>query len=222
MEGYDTAQICLNGHVVNDSVRWSPEFNSLHCKECGAATVTACGKCKQPIRGYYHSPGIIVVGGAQMGAPPHCYHCGAAYPWTIKQNTFSARAKRTGIGIGKKISLTSAEFLSLVVDTSLGQTALAIILAAASVLLPSKTTLVVAMVVAGLLLLRSAYRPGHKFARVVRTLIVIGLALVFISIVVWQNREVHTTSKSSATSTAPPSAKVPDAVKTDATKTNPR
>src|SRR5216684_6651623 len=149
MGWHDTAQICLNGHVVNDAVRSSPEFNQKYCNRCGAATITACEKCKQGIPGDYHSDAVIVIGGGTMDAPPHCANCGAPYPWTARQNKIGARAKRAAVGLGKKISVAPAEFLSRVVDTSQGQTAIAIILAAAAVLLPSKLTLVVAMIVAG-------------------------------------------------------------------------
>ncbi|MFY0064892.1 DUF2321 domain-containing protein, partial [Acinetobacter baumannii] len=43
--------ICLNGHLVNDSVISSPEFNKKHCRECGAATTSLCPKCQKPIQG---------------------------------------------------------------------------------------------------------------------------------------------------------------------------
>jgi len=216
MSWYDTAQVCLNGHVVNDAVRSSPESNQKYCERCGAATITACEKCKQSIPGYYHSDTVVVIGGRTMDAPPHCANCGAPYPWTDRQNKISARAKRAAIGIGKKISVAYAEFLARVVDTSLGQTAIAIMLAAAALLLPSKITLVVAMVVAGLLLLRSAYRPG----RLLRTLIVIGLALIFVSVVVWRNRELHTVPRPPATVLpSEKSSDEKDAAKTDVAKT---
>lgn len=36
MEGFDTALICLNGHMLNDSSRFYPKYNSLHCEKSGA------------------------------------------------------------------------------------------------------------------------------------------------------------------------------------------
>src|SRR6266568_5517959 len=80
--GYDVAQICLNGHVINDRARTSPEFNSQHCKHCGTETITACTNCKALIRGEFHSPVIVIVSGRQIAAPTYCHQCGAAYPWT--------------------------------------------------------------------------------------------------------------------------------------------
>jgi hypothetical protein len=80
-EGYDTAQICKNGHVVNDCAGTMPEFNSPHCSQCGQETISTCPKCKTAIRGMYHSSGVIVGGGTRP-APPFCFQCGSPYPWT--------------------------------------------------------------------------------------------------------------------------------------------
>jgi hypothetical protein len=77
---YDTAQICLNGHVTNSSMRQSPEFSQKFCRACGAATITKCPDCTTDIRGYCHVPGVVSFG--DVTAPPFCVDCGAAYPWT--------------------------------------------------------------------------------------------------------------------------------------------
>ena len=78
---YDTAQICLNGHVITDSSKTTPGLKRQFCDKCGAATITECPKCKANIRGHYHVPGIISVGKG-FKAPKFCSDCGAAYPWT--------------------------------------------------------------------------------------------------------------------------------------------
>ena len=77
---HDVAQICLNGHVINDSTIQSPQFNQDFCDRCGQPTITQCRQCNKPIQGEYHSPGVYVV--ASMSAPAFCLHCGAAHPWT--------------------------------------------------------------------------------------------------------------------------------------------
>jgi hypothetical protein len=77
---YDTAQVCLNGHVVNDSVKASPEFNQKYCDKCGQPTITECQNCNHPIRGYYHSPGVIYP--STREPPSFCHECGKPYPWT--------------------------------------------------------------------------------------------------------------------------------------------
>jgi hypothetical protein len=79
---YDVAQICLNGHVVNDSSHSRPALNQTFCKKCGAKTINTCTNCNSPIRGYYHVEGVIDLTGRGMDAPSFCVECGNAYPWT--------------------------------------------------------------------------------------------------------------------------------------------
>jgi hypothetical protein len=76
---WDTAQICLNGHVINRRSQSWPENNSPYCPKCGAKTITQCQKCDKPIRG-----GIVgaIPSIHEEPSPPFCRECGAAYPWT--------------------------------------------------------------------------------------------------------------------------------------------
>jgi hypothetical protein len=53
---YDTAQICINGHIINSMSKSHPEHNKKFCDKCGAQTITNCPNCNAPIRGYYHAP----------------------------------------------------------------------------------------------------------------------------------------------------------------------
>jgi hypothetical protein len=78
---YDTAQICLNGHVINTMAASSPQSNQKYCAECGAQTITVCPECNSPLRGYYHVPGVI--GFFDYNKPSYCHNCGKPYPWTI-------------------------------------------------------------------------------------------------------------------------------------------
>ena len=80
IEGYDVAQICLNGHVVTASYNSYPQHRSPHCDQCGAGTITVCPKCSTAIRGYYRVPGVV--GFHDFHAPAYCSQCGAPYPWT--------------------------------------------------------------------------------------------------------------------------------------------
>lgn len=76
---YDVAQICLNGHVVNEYFREYPQHNQDFCDKCGEPTVSTCPSCKTDIRGYYHVPGVV--GGGGMGSAPNfCHKCGKPYP----------------------------------------------------------------------------------------------------------------------------------------------
>src|SRR5687768_857379 len=79
---YDTAQICLNGHVITDSFRSYPQFARKHCNKCGAPTVTQCSQCRTEIQGDYKSEAVVFVTGRIMMAPRFCHECGKPYPWT--------------------------------------------------------------------------------------------------------------------------------------------
>jgi len=82
MSGYDTAQICRNGHVINDTATRYPQHNVKFCSKCGAEAMSICKECRAPIRGQYHAEGVVVLGGEPMDAPAFCYACGRPYPWT--------------------------------------------------------------------------------------------------------------------------------------------
>lgn len=51
---YDTAQVCMNGHMVNESFLSCPQHNRKHCSACGAETTTTCPSCSSLIQGYYY------------------------------------------------------------------------------------------------------------------------------------------------------------------------
>ena len=82
--GYDVAQICLNGHVINDSVRKYPQHNRKFCDRCGVATITHCPNCNAEIPGEYHFEGELLRLGRNKDAtaPAFCANCGRPYPWT--------------------------------------------------------------------------------------------------------------------------------------------
>lgn len=78
---YDTAQICLNGHVVNTSAASSPESNQKYCVLCGSETITACPDCNTTIRGDYKVHGLIIA--IDYDKPAYCNSCGKPFPWTV-------------------------------------------------------------------------------------------------------------------------------------------
>lgn len=79
---YDTAQVCMNGHAINDSVQQFPQHNQEFCDKCGAKTIIACEECKTTIRGHYNISGAIGV--FEYNPPKFCHKCGSPYPWTKK------------------------------------------------------------------------------------------------------------------------------------------
>lgn len=77
---YYTAQICLNGHMINNSTDKHPENNQVFCSRCGARTITTCPSCGNIIRGYYSSD--LVLNFEPTPVEAYCYACGEPYPWT--------------------------------------------------------------------------------------------------------------------------------------------
>lgn len=87
---YDTMQVCLNGHVINDCFKAHPQFNRKFCEKCGTATIATCQKCGKDIPGYYHAAGIVSL--VSKDKPPdRCGECGGAFPWTVKKTPESER-----------------------------------------------------------------------------------------------------------------------------------
>ena len=103
-DGYDTAQVCRNGHVRNPGIHNSPQSTERYCSDCGAATVTQCEHCHQSIRGTLQ--GVVSFGLAE--APSFCHGCGRPYPWTEQ----ALEAARTLIS--EEMQLEPADQASLV------------------------------------------------------------------------------------------------------------
>jgi len=77
---YDTAEICLNGHIISSQALSKPECHEEYCNSCGEKTIQTCQNCNSPIRGYYHRPNIAGI--TTINTPSFCYNCGNPYPWT--------------------------------------------------------------------------------------------------------------------------------------------
>lgn len=85
---YDSAQVCLNGHLINDYFHEYPEENQDYCGKCGEVTIYRCPDCKTEIRGsYYEAPSEMGnAGGNRISyVPNYCSKCGKMYPWTVKK-----------------------------------------------------------------------------------------------------------------------------------------
>jgi integrase len=80
---WDIAQVCTNGHLVNQRVIEERDHCQPFCDRCGSATVMACRRCCAPIRGEYHAPNGYALGPIEV--PGYCLGCGAAYPWTERR-----------------------------------------------------------------------------------------------------------------------------------------
>ncbi|MFC4797756.1 DUF2321 domain-containing protein [Neobacillus sp. GCM10023253] len=80
---YDTAQVCLNGHVFNSTSIKFPKPNQNFCGACGADIISKCAECGEEIRGKLHTPGVTVVG--RWNPPSYCHHCGKPFPWIAEK-----------------------------------------------------------------------------------------------------------------------------------------
>lgn len=79
---YDTAQICINGHVINSQSVYHSEHNKEFCDKCGAPTITTCQNCNATIKGYYHVPPMGTLDYTDLPLPSFCPDCSKPYPWT--------------------------------------------------------------------------------------------------------------------------------------------
>lgn len=105
-EGYDIAQICLNGHLITKTAKTNPQFMENFCSICGEKTITECPHCKAFIRGEYHVPGIVSIG-FKFTIPKYCYNCGKPYPWTER----ALKASQELINEIEKLSKEEKEIL---------------------------------------------------------------------------------------------------------------
>jgi hypothetical protein len=79
-EGYDIAQICKNGHIINTEANLQSEHNQRYCSRCGAECIARCPACNMFIKGAY----LYINFSPNLGftRPKFCANCGDAYPWT--------------------------------------------------------------------------------------------------------------------------------------------
>jgi len=101
----DTALVCLSGHMVNHSMKDSPQWNTKFCQKCGEGTISQCPSCRADILGDYHFPNVV--GPGPETPLSFCHNCGMAYPWT---ETKIAAAKEL-ISLADTLSLKEKEDL---------------------------------------------------------------------------------------------------------------
>ena len=113
---YDTAQVCINGHVINPRAETEPEHNKSYCSECGAETITSCPNCEAKIRGKLHSGNYFTL--PMLEAPKFCWTCGSPYPWTVSR----LKAAHDLANEIKGISKEERKLLNLSIDELVGDT----------------------------------------------------------------------------------------------------
>jgi hypothetical protein len=108
-EGYNTARICENGHVITHYAETDGKVED-YCTKCGSKTVTACEHCQQKIRGHLHKSGSLDY--SENPISKFCHECGKPYPWTEK----GMKAARDLISEEEKLSPEEKETLSKSLD----------------------------------------------------------------------------------------------------------
>jgi len=83
LHGYDTAQVCVNGHVITQFAQTRPEHLRKFCDKCGAETIVDCPKCSKPIQGYHHAGRYHAL--VKKEPPAFCHECGSQFPWTERR-----------------------------------------------------------------------------------------------------------------------------------------
>ncbi|GAA0395853.1 DUF2321 domain-containing protein [Paenibacillus motobuensis] len=81
---YGTAQICLNGHVIVDTIEEYRYDMKAYCDKCGQPTITSCPDCKSLIRGNEKSNDCGYIIFDEYEKPSFCISCGNPYPWTTR------------------------------------------------------------------------------------------------------------------------------------------
>lgn len=115
-EGFDTAQVCKNGHLINQFAETNPGHNEKFCSLCGAETITTCQACQASIRGYRHSSGVFSL--APYNPPHFCHNCGRSFPWTET----GLSAARDMIADFEQLSVEERESLSKSLDDLIRET----------------------------------------------------------------------------------------------------
>lgn len=97
---FETAQICLNGHVITLNYGRNVGERADYCPACGKCTIHECSVCHAPIRGAHYTKEVVTTSinvlehtGTRAvreqradksiyNVPAYCYKCGEPYPWT--------------------------------------------------------------------------------------------------------------------------------------------
>lgn len=84
---YDTAKICVNGHIITDSIEVDPRTDQKFCEKCGKDLLTKCLNCGANIPGRRYIKDATRLGTKYRtvglyNPPAFCKNCRKPYPWT--------------------------------------------------------------------------------------------------------------------------------------------
>lgn len=82
MNDHHPALICLNGHIITDSLMSELYKANDCCTKCGSKAIFKCPSCNELIRG---AKIISFEYDIHLdNAPAYCHGCGKPYPWTLQ------------------------------------------------------------------------------------------------------------------------------------------
>ena len=145
---FETAQICLNGHVATLNYIRNIGERTEYCPICGKGTIHECPKCNAPIRGAHYTKEQVITSvnvlthtetravcehladKSKYIVPAYCYNCGEPYPWTktaIEAATELIDEQMSELTAEEKAKFKAAlpEVISDTPRTSLGATRIA-------------------------------------------------------------------------------------------------
>lgn len=99
------AQICLNGHLVNEDFDEYLPNDLIFCKMCGAKNIYRCLSCNSKIHGQKISDSIFTLSA-------YCYSCGKPYPWTEEK----IKALNEAISLSEITDQEKEEFVKNIPD----------------------------------------------------------------------------------------------------------
>lgn len=79
---FHVAQICPNGHVINNKSDKFPQYNQNYCEICGKKPIKQCPTCNCPIRGAEMVTWMAADVIGPYEKPAFCSQCGNPFPWT--------------------------------------------------------------------------------------------------------------------------------------------
>jgi hypothetical protein len=100
IRGQDVAQICMNGHMINDACNNRPQRSRKRCPDCGEVTITTCPHCGAVIPGHYFVPGVASIHNKTVHK--FCCECGKPYPWTERKKAAAIELFAELLGMEKE------------------------------------------------------------------------------------------------------------------------
>ncbi|MBU9705906.1 DUF2321 domain-containing protein [Paenibacillus sp. AK121] len=78
---YDIAVVCLNGHLITNTLTSAPHEATRFCSDCGERNIAKCEHCGEPIRGATR----VYMEGYTYQTPSFCHSCGHEFPWLTRK-----------------------------------------------------------------------------------------------------------------------------------------